>query len=313
MEPILKRIITIIGFSLLFLSLISCSSGPETLETGKPKFVATTTIVGDVVSQVGGDLIELSMLLPVGTDPHSFDPTPQDIAKIAEADLVFANGAGLEEFLDPLIESAGAGDRVVHLSEDIELIDFAGEREAEDNQHSHANGDPHTWTDPHNVLIWVESIERELSQRDPANSEVYAANADQYKAELEELDAWIRQQVSQVPENNRKIVTDHLTFSYFAATYGFEQLGAIIPGYSTLAEPSAQDIAATEDAIRNLGVKAIFVGNTVNPNLAERVAEDTGTDIIFVYTGSLSESGGEAGTYLTYMRYNTSAFVEALK
>ncbi len=309
----MKRIVTIIGFALLILGVISCSSDQETLEAGKPKIVATTTIVGDIVSQVGGDLIELSMLLPVGTDPHSFNPTPQDIAKVTEAAIVFANGAGLEEFLDPLIESAGAGDRVVHLSEDIELIDFAGEHEADEDEHDHGNGDPHTWTEPHNVILWVESIERELSQLDPANAEVYAANADQYKAELEELDVWIRQQVSQVPENNRKIVTDHLAFGYFASTYGFELLGAIIPGYSTLAEPSAQDIAAMEDAIRDLGVKAIFVGNTVNPNLAERVAEDTGTQIVFVYTGSLSEPGGDADTYLEYIRYNTSAFIGALK
>jgi ABC-type Zn uptake system ZnuABC Zn-binding protein ZnuA len=280
----------------------------------KLKVVATTTIIGDVVSQVGGDFIDLSVLLPVGTDPHSFDPTPQDIALIADADVVIANGAGLEEFLVLLIESAGAQNRVVYLSEQIGLIDFSNEEE----EHAHGNGDhqtwdPHTWTNPNHVIVWVETIADHLGQLDPTNAETYSANAATYTADLTELDAWIRQQVAQVPESNRQIVTDHLLFGYFAAEYGFEQVGAIIPGYSTLAEPSAQDLAAMEDAINSLGVQAIFVGNTVNPTLAQRVAEDTGTLLIFVYTGSLSEPDGEAATYIDYVRYNINAFVDALQ
>lgn len=311
MEATLKRIVTIIGFALLILGVIACSSGQETLETGKLKVVATTTIVGDIVSEVGDDLIELSVLLPIGTDPHSFNPTPQDIAKVSEAHIIFANGAGLEEFLDPLIESADAGNRVIHLSEEIELIDFVDQHKTDEDEHG--NGDPHVWTNPNNVILWVDQIEHELSQLNPANANAYASNAKEYKTELQALDTWIHQQVSLVPENNRKIVTDHLIFGYFASAYGFEQLGAIIPGYSTLSEPSAQDIAEMEDSIREFGVKAIFVGNTVNPNLAERVAEDTGIKLIPVYTGSLSPSDGEAPTYIDYMRYNTNAFVDALK
>ena len=147
----------------------------------------------------------------------------------------------------------------------------------------------------------------------PPHASIYASNAKEYKTKLQAVDTWIHQQVSLVPENNRKIVTDHLIFGYFASVYGFEQLGAIIPGYSTLSEPSAQDIADMEDSIRVVGVKAIFVGNTVNPNMAERVAEDTGIKLIPVYTGSLSLSDGEAPTYIDYMRYNTNAFVDALK
>ena len=275
------------------------------------KVVATTTIVGDIVSEIGGDLIELSVLLPIGTDPHSFNPTPQDIAKVSEAHIIFANGAGLEEFLDPLIESADADNRVVHLSDEIELLDFGDQQKADDDEHG--NGDPHVWTNPNNMIFWVDRIEHELSQLDPTNVGIYASNAQEFKTELRELDTWIYQQVSLVPEKNRKIVTDHLIFGYFASAYDFEQLGAIIPGYSTLSEPSAQDIAEIEDSIQVFGVKAIFVGNTVNPNLAERVAEDTGTQLIFVYTGSLSPSDGEAPTYIDYMRYNTNAFVDALK
>ena len=134
-----------------------------------------------------------------------------------------------------------------------------------------------------------------------------------YRQELIDLDQWILEQVAQIPEANRELVTDHQLFIYFANRYGFEQIGAIVPGYSTLSEPSAQELAQLEDAIRELGVRAIFVGNTVNPALAQRVANDTGTKLVFLYTGSLTEATGPAPTYLDYMRFNVQAIVEALK
>ena len=305
-----KKIIVLILASVVVILLVSCSAqSAPAVDSGKLKVVATTTIVGDVAAQVGGDLIQLSVLLPVGIDPHSFEPTPQDVAKVAEADLIFANGAGLEEFLDNLIESAGADDKVVSLSEEIALL----ERPLHGGDDEHSLGDPHTWTDPNNVMVWTQKVSRTLGEADPANVNAYAANAEKYQTELEELDAWIREQVSQIPVEQRKIVTDHRLFGYFVEEYGFEQVGAIIPGYSSLAEPSAQELAAIEDAIHDLDVKAVFVGNTVNPMLAERIAEDTGTQLISIYTGSLSEPGGGAESYLTYMRYNTIAFVDALK
>jgi len=278
------------------------------------KVVATTTIVADVVAQVSGEQIALSVLLPVGADPHSFDPTPQDIAKAADADLVFASGAGLEAFLDTLLESAGASEKIVFVSEGIELGEFGAHSvEEEDEEHAGEAGDPHTWTDPNNVMVWVDNIEQALSTLDPDHKADYAANAAAYRAELEALDGWIHSQVAQIPVNDRLIVTDHTLLGYFAAEYGFTQVGALIPGYSTLAEPTAKELAEIEDAIRSLGVKAIFVGNSVNPTLAERVVEDTGIRLVYFYTGSLSDSGGEADTYLKYMRYNVNVIVDALK
>ena len=286
----------------------------QPIADGKLKVVATTTIVGDVVSQVGGEFIELSVLLPVGTDPHSFDPNPQDIAKVADADVVFANGAGLEDFLDKLIESAGAEKRVVMLSDEIQPMDFEvalpGEHEGDED--THAGGNPHTWTDPNNVIVWVREIEQLLSKLDPVHAQAYQVNAEKYQDALEDLDAWILEQAARIPAGNRAIVTDHLIYGYFAERYGFEQLGAIIPGYSTLSEPSAQELAEMEDVIMKLGVQAIFVGNTVNPSLAERIAEDTGVQLVYLYTGSLSQPGGDADTYIKYMHYNTTAFIDAL-
>lgn len=325
-----KLILFLAGFALI---LSACAPSPAapvpTLAENQPlQVVATTSIVADVVARVGGERVQLTTLLPIGADVHTYEPAPQDLVKVANAQLVFVNGAGLEEFLQVLIENAGSADRVVEVSEGIELKDFGAhthdhegeehedegeEHEGEGEEHSHEGGDPHTWVDPNHVKIWVENIRAALTAADPAGEEIYRANAQAYLAKLDELDAWIRQQVEQIPPENRKLVTDHQVFGYFAERYGFEQVGAIIPGYSTTAQPSAQEIAAIEDTIRALNVKAVFVGSTVNPTLAQRVAEDTGTQLIRLYTGSLSDAGGEAATYLDYIRYNVTQMVNALK
>ena len=287
---------------------------PVSLRGGeKLKVVATTSIVADVVGHVGGDRIELKVLVPVGTDPHSFEPTPRDIAAVSDAHVVFANGAGLEEFLEPLLQNAGEKEQVVHASTGIELRQVEAEEGAEREQGHQHGGDPHTWTDPNNVIVWTHNIEHALSTLDPAGAETYATKAQAYRAALEDLDAWIEQQIAQLPETDRKIVTDHATWGYFSERYGFEMVGAVIPGYSTLSEPSARELAELQDGIRNLGVKAVFVGNTVNPGLAQRVADDTGARLVFLYTGSLSEPDGPASSYLEFMQYNVSQMVSALK
>ncbi len=309
---------------LILIALVACRSSddnerqeykmpslsPVSLDTDqKLDVVAATSIVADVVEQIGGDRLKLKTLLPLGADPHAFEPTPQDVVAVSDAHVIFANGLGLEEFLDPLLESAEATDKAVHVSHGIEL---EHENELESDHHDH-DADPHTWTDPNYVILWTRTIEAALSALDPANAETYAANAETYRAALTELDAWVRGQVAQVPRAKRQIVTDHLLFAHFADRYGFTQVGAIVPGYSTMSEPSAKELAELQDAIHDLGVQAIFVGNTVNPDLAQRVAQDTGVQLIFLYTGSLTKKGGPADNYLDYIHYNVNAIVNALK
>jgi ABC-type Zn uptake system ZnuABC Zn-binding protein ZnuA len=330
----------VLFISLIFiLSMTACS--PAALQApaqpnDKLTVVATTSIVGDIVKQVGGELVEVTILLPIGADPHVYEPAPQDVARISNAQVVFANGVGLEEFLESLIENAGAADILVEVSEGVELKDFAvhhqHDHEHEDehmhdhddeheldhddeheNGHHHESGDPHTWVSPHNVKVWVENIRSKLVEIDPTNAETYNANAASYQSELDQLDLWVQEQVAQIPEENRKIVTDHMVFGYFADRYSFEQVGAIIPGYSTIAAPSAREVATIEDAIRDLDVKAVFVGETVNPSIAQRVAADTGIQLVVLYHGSLSEPDGPAANYLDYIRYNVTAIVNALK
>ena len=309
-----KLIPNFICLLVLLPALASCGGNPTQAPSqhGKLNVVATTTIVGDVVQNIGGDNIQLSVLLPAGADVHSFQPTPQDVAKVADADVVFANGAGLEAFLQPMLQNAGSQAPIVSVSDGVKLLsapDLHTSGPAEDN----SGGDPHTWFDPNNVILWSQTIANELSKLDPAHAQSYNANAQKYQTQLKDLDTWIRDQVSQLPEANRQLVTDHDSFTYFADHYGFKMVGAVIPGYNTLAEPSAQDLANLEDTIHKLGVKAIFVGETANPALTERVTQDTGIRLVTLYNASLSKPDGPAATYLDFMRYNVNAIVKALK
>ena len=158
----------------------------------------------------------------------------------------------------------------------------------------------------------VHNIEGVLAALDPAQAELYVANAEAYEAQLEELDGWVQSQIETIPAENRELVTDHTVFNYYADRYGLTQVGAVIPSFSTSAEPSAQELAELQDAVIAYDVPAIFVGTTVNPSLSEQVAQDTGKQLVTIYTGSLGPAGSGAETFIDYIRYNTNAFVEGL-
>jgi manganese/iron transport system substrate-binding protein len=277
--------------------------GPVSLPAGERlRVVVTTTIVGDVVARVGGDAIELTALLRPGADPHTFQPRPSDLAALADAHVVFANGLGLETFLEEALESAGGNRPVILVSEDIQGLEPANE-----------NGevDPHVWLDVRNVMAWVESVRTALGALDPAHAQLYADNAAAYQGQLAELDAWVVAQVATVPQENRELVTNHASFGYFARRYGFEQVGTVYP-VSPAAEPSAQDIARLETAIRGYDVPAVFIESTVNPALAEQVARDTGVTLVVLYSGSLSPPGGGAESYIALIQFDVRAIVAAL-
>ena len=265
---------------------------------GEIRAVATTSILGDVVREVAGELVDLAVLFPPDTDPHTFEPTPQEVALLARADVVFVCGAGLEAALEPLL---GLARRVVSVSEGIPLRVFADGRV-----------DPHVWLDPMNVAVWAENVAAALVDLDPSHAEGYRARAAAYRRKLEELDAWIRTEVEKVPEERRILVVDHLAFGYFAARYGFRQAAAVLPGFSTLAEPSARELAALEEKIRELAVPAIFVAHTTTSPLVERIADDTGVRVVRLYVGALSGPEGPAPTYLDLMRQLVLSIVAAL-
>lgn len=290
---------------LLFLLVSSCGGGPPATSGGKLKVLATTSIVGDVVSQVSGNFIDLTVLMPVGTDPHEFLPRPQDATALADAQIIFASGAGLEGFLQPLLDSTGTTDRLVEVSAGITSLSLPGSAQS--------TGDPHTWMDPNNVIKWTQNISTALSTSDPAHAGEFQANAEAYNSSLRDLDAWIRSEVAQIPPQNRMLVSDHAVLGYFAEQYGFTQEGTITGSFSSEAAPSAQELAALEDKIRLLGVRAVIVSEAVNQALADQIAVDTGVKSVWIYEATLTAPGGPAPSYLEFMRYNVNAIVNALK
>ena len=297
---------TLLAFLILILSLSACAPAPAPVSDRIP-VVATTSILADVVSRVGGDLVSVTALVPPGANEHAYQPSPRDIAAVSDAALVFEVGLGLEEFMATIITNAGTQVEPVTVSEGITTREFTGGGD------EHFSADPHVWMDPANVIIWTRNIAAALSAYDPAHRDAYDANSAAYITELEALDTWISQQVAKIPPENRRIVTDHMLFGYFAEKYGFTVVGAIIPSYSSGAQPSARELADLEQSIRQFDVKVILVGNTVNPSLASQIADDTGIRLVQFYTGSLSEPDGPAATYLDYMRYNVSTIVDALE
>lgn len=287
---------------------------PLTLAEGETlQVAATTSILGNIVAQIGGDQITLFTLMPPGIDPHSYTPTPQDLRTLSDVDLIFINGLHMEEGFEELLNDTGAPQVPVNVT--VELL--AGAEHAEEasagKEHDHGPNDPHTWQSVANVMQWVTIIEQSLSTVDPANTEHYHAAAEAYQAELTALESEIRAKIETIPLDKRKLVTDHESFNYFAHAYGFTVIGAIIPSLSSMAESSAQDLAALQDQISAEGVRAIFVGTTVNPNMAEQLANDLDIAVVPLYSDALSASDGPTATYLDFMRYNVDAIVTALQ
>ncbi|MGC8949844.1 metal ABC transporter substrate-binding protein [Chloroflexus sp.] len=286
--------------------------------------MASTTIVADIVRQIGGERVKVETIVPPGADGHNYEPTPQDLARVSTAKIIFTVGAGYEEFLDRLIASSGTKAEVISLSENLTLRTLR-EEEVGNVSQSHEHGDehgdkhgagatdPHTWTDPTNVKIWADVIASNLSQLDPANVSFYAERSTAYQRQLDELDRWIAEQFATIPAERRLIVSDHIIFGYMADRYGLQQVGAIIPGVSTSATPSAQELAALQDLITERGIKAIFVGNIANTQLAEQIARDTGAKIVTVLTETLTDANGPGATYIDYMRFNVQQIVDALR
>jgi len=302
----MKRRIALILILFLMVNLLIAGCGMQPTAVSGVKVVATTTIVGDVVKQIGGERISLTTLLPIGTDPHTYEPRPQDVAAIHDAQLVFINGLELEHSMETVIE-ANAGGPVVVVSDGIEVLPFSAAGE------EHGSGDPHTWMDPNNVQQWVENITSALVSVDPEGASVYQANAEAYILQLVDLDAWIKDEMAAIPADQRKLVTDHQSLGYFAEAYGLEQVGLVISSLSTNASVSAQDLARLEEVVRTEKVKAIFIEMGASDALASQVARDTGIEVVRIYTGSLGIAESGAGDYINFMRFNVNAIVSGLR
>jgi ABC-type Zn uptake system ZnuABC Zn-binding protein ZnuA len=286
--------------------LSACGGQPASPVSGTaaPKIVATSTILADLARNIAGDRLTIESLLPVGADPHSYQPTPQDAARISEAKLLIVNGAEYEHFLEPLLENAGGEKTLVEASAGLSL------REAPEGEHG---VDPHLWLDPNNVIAYVENIRAGLTHFDPDGAQTYHSNASDYVLELQDLDAWIEEQIAQIPPERRVLVTNHEALGYFAERYGFAVVGTIVESFSSDASPSAQQMAHLVDQIRQSQAPAIFLDASDNPALAQQIAAETGVQVITnLYLESLTQ-GAPAGTYIEMMKHNVTRIVEALK
>ena len=290
----------------------SCSSTGDERPTEGVTVIATTSILGDVVSRLGGDGIQLDVMMPAGVDPHDFAPSAQQVAAISSADLVIANGLGLEEGLeDVLAQAESEGITVIKVGEDVDPLPL-GEAVAEhEGEEDHGGFDPHFWQDPIRMKKAVEVITMGLITAGVPDA---MDNAIEYQQDLDATHADIVTILDPIPSDRRLLVTNHDAFGYFANRYDFEVIGTIIPGGSTLAEPSSAEIAELVETIVSNDVPAIFVENIGSEGLAEILAAETGTDIKIVQLTSdaLGEPGSATGTYLDMLLYNATAIAGAL-
>jgi ABC-type Zn uptake system ZnuABC Zn-binding protein ZnuA len=278
---------------------LGCSSPPAAGDE-RVSVVASMSIIADFAEQIGGDEVEVSSLVPVGSDPHVYEPTPSDARAIDDADLVLGNGVGLEPWFDALV--AGSGREVITLTDRVGhavVADDAGEP------------DPHLWMVPPFAVAYVEVIAEELIAVDPGNAAAYADNAASYIDRLEALDEELAEALAVIDPDRRILVTPHDAYSYFADHYGFEV--ETIVGVTTEEEPSAARAQRLVDHLRRHDVPTVFVESTVNPSVIERIAADAGVQVGEpLYGDSVGGEGSGAEDYHGMMRANVRALVDGL-
>lgn len=263
--------------------------------------LTSTPWLADVTRSIAGDRLQVESLLPDGSDPHSYQPTPQDAARVSGSKLIIVNGAGYEQFLNSLLENAGGETTVVEASAGVSPGEEAG------------SVDPHMWLDPNNMIVYTENIRDALIRMDPEGETIYSSNAESYIAQLKTLDSWIQEQVGQVPAQKRLLITNHESLGYFAKRYGFSIAGSVINSFSSDASPSAQQLAALIDQVRSSGAPAIFLDATDSDTFARQIAQETGLKVVTdLHLESLTD-GPPAGTYIDMMKHNVTQIVDALK
>ncbi len=277
-------------------------------EGKRPSIVATTSIIGDVVAHVGGEAIDLTTLMAAGQDPHSYEPAAQELTAVSNSNIIFVNGWDLEENLVHSLESIGGDVPLVPVSAGIEPLAFNGNEDL---------ADPHVWFDVANVKQWTTTIADSLTTIDPANAEIYAANAAAYQAELDELDDYVQSAMDSIPAENRHLVTNHGAFNYFANAYGVEVVGTVIPSMSALAEPSAGEMAALISLMNEQNICAVFTETTLSDELAQTLAAELDgceeTAVSKLYTGAIGSPDSGADSYISMMQANADTIANGLK
>ena len=297
----------------------ACSTSNLDDAADRVRVIATTSILGDVVSHLAGDGVELEMLIPPGVDPHDFAPSAQQVAAISSADLVVANGLGLEEGLEDVLAQARsegitvleAGEGIDPLASDGPFDDLPSDGAGAADGDEHGAFDPHFWQDPLRMKLAVDATARALISAGATEDTLRVAG---YQAEIDAIHSEIVAILEPIPLDRRLLVTNHDAFDYFADRYDFEVIGTIVPGGSTMAEPSSAEIADLVATIIDTDVPAIFVENIASSGLAEILADEAGTSIaiVLLVSDALGEPGSPTGTYLGMLKYNAAAIADAL-
>jgi len=284
-------------------------------EGDRPQVVATTTQVGSVAREIGGDVIDLTVLMQPGVEAHDFELTPAAGAALEEADLVLISGAGLEEWLEASLDTISGSERVRDLSERVELRVPGAKGPSHDHEDEQADEvDPHYWLSGPNAILMVENARDALAAAAPEHADGFAARAAVLIERIEAADTEIRTMIEEIPEDRRKIVTDHDALVYFIEEYGLEFVGSVFPSLDVSSEPSAREIELLVAEIREQGVTAIFTESSVNPRLAAAVAEETDARLVEdpIYTDSLGPEGSGAGTLDGMLLHNARVIRDGL-
>jgi zinc/manganese transport system substrate-binding protein len=273
----------------------------------KPKVVATFSILGDLVREVGGERVDLAVLVGPDTDAHTYQPKPSDARTLAVAQALVSNGLGFEGWIDRLAKAAPFKGRAIAATAGVAILEATPSP-----GHSHTHGpDPHCWQDVARTRRYVANIADGLVAADAANAAYYRERAQSYDKRLAELDQWVKAEIAKVPPAQRKAITSHDAFHYFASAYGVQLHSA--RGYSTDSEPSARDEAALIREVREQKVKALFVENMSNPGLVDQIARESGGVVgRRLYSDALSAPSGPAATYEAMMRHNVTALVAGM-
>ncbi len=292
-----RRFNVLILFSLIW-PLATARSEPVV-----PKVVATASMIGDMAKQIGGNAIAVSNVVPIGGDPHIYDPTPSDAQMVAQADLILKNGLTFEGWLNELIENSGTNAEIVTVTEGITPITSLVYKNATD---------PHAWMDVNRALTYIKNILDALVRLHPTSEALFQENYEKYHQKLVELDLYIQEQIKSIPEEKRILITSHDAFQYYGRRYGI-RLESVI-GTSTDAEVQTADIIRLNKIIKESGVPALFVESTINPKILEQLASDNKVSIGGkLYSDSIGDEDSPASTYYDMLKYNTDIIVAALK
>ncbi|KQR37425.1 zinc ABC transporter substrate-binding protein AztC [Microbacterium sp. Leaf159] len=293
---------TLTATALAVIGLTACATADDT----RPTIVVSTNILGDVVEELVGEQAQVVTLMKPNADPHSFEISAQEAATLRGADLLVSNGLGLEQGLQQHLDAADTVPAFV-AGDVIEVLDYS---------EGDATGmpDSHFWTDPERMIDVVDAIEPVLAEIDGIDAEVLDAAVEDYRGQLQALDAEMAEAFTTIPDERRALVTNHHVFGYLAERFDFDIVGAVIPGGTTLAAPSASDLADLVDAIEETGVPAIFAESSSPDRLVQALASEANVqvEVIELYTESLTGPDEGAPDYLTMMRINTERITTGL-